>query len=555
MPGDNPLQERGCPMRLAKKPLFQARWFENSRRRAVLTVLALVVVALLAVTQASISAGKTSPIWPMYQHDAARTGQSQFLGITSPPKVLWQMRLPVDSPDDPVNGISAGPDGTLYVLFCGQLFAVDSQAGTIKWQYTMPGEGSAAPALGGNDLIYQGHGSTFYAFTDTGEVAWQGDIGGWTTPFRSSPAIGQDGNIYFVRDGMWSLTPDGYLRWIYPFSWFAGEEPAIGPDGTIYGWSYDSVLYAVRPDGSLKWASYSMGPTGLSANMDGTLYVGSQGSTNLTFRVYALNLDGTQKWMFEASGLQGSSNDVVMVKDISIGPDGTLYFIPAVTTNMSVSTWSPQLYALNPDGTLKWKKVFPALQERVIWFPPPVVDRANHITVCVPPGTCYGLEGEGNILWEYSPLFEGEINPVYTAPVITSDGKMYLLNAAGVIQALVDPAIVPWLSTIPESIALQTEHPSGTLTSTLQISSTAYPITWTAELLPPVDWVTLPITRGVTPETLEVTVLLDHLERRNFPYQATIQLSSEGGAAVNEPLSVQLSIFVGSRAYLPIIGK
>ncbi len=490
----------------------------------------------------------------MYQHDAARTGQSQYLGITSPPKVLWRSRLPFDSYADPAKGIIAGPDGTLYVRFGDQLFGVDPQFGAIKWRQIIPGDGSGTPAIGDNNLIYLGQGSTFYAFTDAGEVAWQGGVGGWG-PFRSSPAVAQDGSIYFVYSGLWSLTPDGDLRWIYPFDFYAGSNPAIGPDGTIYAWPYASTLYAIRPDGSLKWVSYSISPSSLSVNPDGKLYIGSIGPTNLTFRVYALDSNATQQWVFEAQGLQGSGDAGVAVNDITLGPDGTLYFIPSVTTISNSITWSPQLFALNPDGTLKWKKVFPSLQGRVDWFPPPVVDQANHVAACVPPGTCYGLDAEGNILWEYSPIFDGQIDPVYAAPLVTSDGKMYIFNAAGVIHALVDPAIVPWLSTTPESIALQSEYPSGTLTSTVQISSTAHPVTWTAELLPPVDWATLPITRGVTPGTLEIDVLLDRLEGRYFPYGVSIQISTEEGVAANEPILAQVLVFVGGRAYLPVIRR
>ena len=132
---------------------------------------------------------------------------------------------------------------------------------------------------------------------------------------------------------------------------------------------------------------------------------------------------------------------------------------------------------------------------------------------------------------------------------------MYIINDEGVIRELVDPAIVPWLSTNPQSIILQAGHTSGTLTSTLGISSTAYPIAWKAEFSSPVDWATLPVTHGVTPGSLEIEILLDRLEWHSYPYGIGIQISSEEDVAVNEPIFASLIVFVGSRVYLPVIRR
>jgi len=43
------------------------------------------------------------------------------------------------------------------------------------------------------------------------------------------------------------------------------SSPAIGSDGTIYVGSYDSNLYAINPDGSLKW-KYSTGIGNIQTN-------------------------------------------------------------------------------------------------------------------------------------------------------------------------------------------------------------------------------------------------------------------------------------------------
>jgi len=55
------------------------------------------------------------------------------------------------------------------------------------------------------------------------------------------------------------------------------SSPAVGKDGTIYIGSWDIYLYAVNPDGTLKWklntpASISSSPV---IGADGTVYVGT----------------------------------------------------------------------------------------------------------------------------------------------------------------------------------------------------------------------------------------------------------------------------------------
>ena len=123
--------------------------------------------------------------------------------------------------------------------------------------------------------------------------------------------------------------------------------PALGPDGTVYvgapnfppGPNPDSgisgKLYAVNPDGTQKWvftldkysstSSPALGP-------DGTVYVGATNG-----QLYALSpLDGTQKWAFHTGGTIFSCP--------ALGQDGTVY----------VGASDGKLYAVNPDGTQKW---------------------------------------------------------------------------------------------------------------------------------------------------------------------------------------------------------
>jgi outer membrane protein assembly factor BamB len=80
------------------------------------------------------------------------------------------------------------------------------------------------------------------------------------------------------------------------FGFHRHYSPVIGSDGTIYVGSTNGKLYAVNPDGSIKWTYQTEGSINYSPSIGtgGIIYVVS-GSTNL----YAINSDGTLKWLYK----------------------------------------------------------------------------------------------------------------------------------------------------------------------------------------------------------------------------------------------------------------
>lgn len=76
--------------------------------------------------------------------------------------------------------------------------------------------------------------------------------------------------------------------------------------------SWDNKVYALRPDGSLKWSFATGLCVSPSIGADGTLYLGST-----EHRLYALWPDGSVKWSFATDGYVCSSP--------AIGEDGTVY--------------------------------------------------------------------------------------------------------------------------------------------------------------------------------------------------------------------------------------
>jgi len=65
---------------------------------------------------------------------------------------------------------------------------------------------------------------------------------------RSCPAIGTDGTIYVGSHDhyLYAIKPDGTLKWKYETGSGVDSSPVIGEDGTIYVGSDDRCLYAIR---------------------------------------------------------------------------------------------------------------------------------------------------------------------------------------------------------------------------------------------------------------------------------------------------------------------
>ena len=91
--------------------------------------------------------------------------------------------------------------------------------------------------------------------------------------------------------------------------------PAIGPDGTVYSVDAFAHLYALAPDGGLKWLVRGAGDKGVAVGSDGTIYVASESY------IKAFNPDGSAKWTF----VQNPRAFICL--GVSVGPDGNIYSV------------------------------------------------------------------------------------------------------------------------------------------------------------------------------------------------------------------------------------
>lgn len=127
---------------------------------------------------------------------------------------------------------------------------------------------------------------------------------------------------------------------------------------------------------------------------DGTIYVCS-GDNNL----YAINLDGTIKWKFQTGDHIGSSP--------TVSSDGTIYF----------GSYDNKLYAIDQNGIKKWE--FKTNYE-ITTSPAIGKDGTIYFGDCI--NNFYALNPDGSKKW-YQNIETGTIN---SSPVINSNGTIYI---------------------------------------------------------------------------------------------------------------------------------
>ena len=397
------------------------------RRMSPLSVVvALGLVALLLWgngTPSTLAEGEDPP-WPMFGYDLQRTGRSPYTG-----------------PENP----------------------------TLKWSFKTGGAVSSSAAIGADGTIYVGSSDNkVYAINPDGSEKWSFATGNTVT---SSPAIGTDGTIY-VGSGdklFYAINPDGTQRWSFETLGSIGASPAIGTDGTIYITVYnpDRAIYAINPDGTQKWflIRQSIGSASPTIGSDGTIYVGSdtlkqQSGTWMDLgQLYALNPeDKSTVWTFNTEG--------GIIASPAVGSDGTIYF----------GTRASWVYAVNPDGSQKWKfdtaeaaRTVDAKQQtgirdfntgkdtyketerrsygEKIWSSPGIATDGT-IYVGSDNGLLYALNPDGTEKWMFTTD-----KPISSSPLIDANGTIYVGSHDGNLYALNPDGTEKWIFTTDASIS------------------------------------------------------------------------------------------------------
>ncbi len=271
--------------------------------------------------------------------------------------------------------------------------------------------------------------STVDTSANPGQLKWVYDIvdQNSTSPvcLDSSPAIGADGTVYAACDEfLYALNPDGTLKWKFQ----AGDEtafssPAIGSDGTVYIGSRDHNLYALTDGGqdtvSKKWAFAAGGDVDSSPSIaaDGTIYVGSSDNN-----LYAVNADGTQKWKFGTR--RNSTGFSSGISSPAIGSNGIIYFGS-----------NKNLYAIadGGQGTVTKKWVFATGGPM---YGSPTIGADGTIYLGSSDGNLYALSDKGcrfRKKWRFSTA-----GGVDSSPSIGPDGTIYFTSNDSKFYAITD---------------------------------------------------------------------------------------------------------------------
>jgi outer membrane protein assembly factor BamB len=236
---------------------------------------------------------------------------------------------------------------------------------------------------------------------------------------------------------------EGHVVWSVGVGEVDWCSPAVGTDGTIYQGDLDGRLWAINPDGSLKWKRRFRGAdlaeSSPTLTADGRrMYFGIHNSPG---KIYCLDTTtGDVIWVYLIPEGGGG-----IVSSPAIGPDGTIY--------VGTGDWfegnpgdigDDRFFAIHPDGTLKW--VFRDHQdtgtERTAFFANASIGVDGTIYIGSFKGYFYALRDEGRrpvVKWKFATKNDrGRFEEIWSSAAIGDDATLYFGSNSGKVYALKD---------------------------------------------------------------------------------------------------------------------
>jgi len=212
---------------------------------------------------------------------------------------------------------------------------------------------------------------------------------------------------------------------------------ARGPDGTVYC-SDLHHLYAVEPNGGLKWAlAGAGGMRPITFGTDGTIYAAAEEVPGQPQGVVAVNPDGTVRWSFTpASGYN-------LMVGPGVGPDGNIY----ATANSNLGGIGT--FALDSDGNLLWSNPGPGantINRHEIDF--------SHDRFYISyngqtgPPSIVAYDYSGNVIWDSHQLGQ----TMGSDPELDANGRLILAWGLIGVQAWTPEGTIEWTYEPPGSL-------------------------------------------------------------------------------------------------------
>lgn len=514
-------------------------------KRILLSCFLLSTFFVLNIRSSSGQSSLTADTpWPMYQHDLQHTGRSPFAGPQHKPVLLWTNAKPLDnSLFYGAGGISIAPDGNL-ILSERSLTKYDPINRQQIWRYTEAGGWNRSfPLIAADSSIYWPYENNIARVNQAGQADWVG-IFGANYAQNSSPQFTSSGDILYMIDGLWSISQQGLLNWMIPFSSWAGGVPAIDSNGVIYatGPTLNDSLCAYTALGAINWCKSLPG-----AGYDVTPAIGPDGSVYVTLHEYLNKISpaGELLWSFAAD--PGQLGNTYFTRGMAIAPSGVVYAYFNRSSNGSI------LYAISPDGKLQWQRTFlpnPVTGSNAEVDHPLLTDRNGNIFFCAYNSHCYGVGPQGDLLWNFEfPLIESIAIAGVIQPVLLKDGILWLMDNHGAFYALADPQMAPVLDTSLETISIAVDPGSNGADQAIKVTSSIPGFPYRVEA-PAESWVAPGALAGTTDGDLILHINTSALAEGI--YHSTIVIKPDGWIGNDVALPITVSIGM-KQFYLPVI--
>ncbi len=294
------------------------------------------------------------------------------------------------------------------------------------------------------ERLYVAGGNVVVALDrDTGQPFWSFPQEGkpiFTSPPRFVP-LGKGQILVGDQAGtLYSLNPqDGQVLWTLPDTGHPFIAGVTFDDTTLFAPNSDGTLYALSPEGQVKWTFIAGGPLWAEAPVrEGRLYL-----AGMDHRLYALETaTGRLVWNQDLGGALGAGPLVaettlfvgtygkgLYALDADTGQirwqtaeDAWIWHTPTLGSYLYVGTMTGTLLALDPaTGSSVWEK---SLDGAIVARP--TLDEAQEILYVVTEGgTLWALKADsGDVQW--SKQEEDWAKKLYTPPLVES-GRLYLV--------------------------------------------------------------------------------------------------------------------------------
>ncbi|MBX3220386.1 MAG: PQQ-binding-like beta-propeller repeat protein [Labilithrix sp.] len=253
----------------------------------------------------SVTLGDRAYATPLVHEDGTiyvGTDAKRLVAIS--PKGAIVFRLETEGEAD--TGPTFGKDGAI-VFAAGKYVYSARRGGDLAWRFAAKGKVFTAPAVAGDGLVVVGsQDHHVHGLGPGGAPAWTVDLG---ADVDGGPAIADDGSIYVGTDAgdVVKLDASGHIAWRTAVRGFVRGSLSVARNGDVLAGTYGPVPRVVRlsPAGAVLGA-FAVPGTGAREfgihgapleDADGVLFFGAQDDA-----VYAVGPDGALRWRFETGG-------------------------------------------------------------------------------------------------------------------------------------------------------------------------------------------------------------------------------------------------------------